>query len=208
MRTRVKICGITRLEDGLAAAAAGADAIGLVFVDASPRRVDPAQAQAIVAGLPPLIKLVGLFSDAPAERVQAVLGAVALDLIQFHGREPAEFCRRFGRPYIKALRMAEGLDPRVEAGRYADAAGLLLDSFHPQLTGGTGETFDWTRVPRDLGRPLILAGGLTPDNVGAAVAAVRPYAVDVSSGVESSKGIKDAAKVAAFVRAVANADRA
>lgn len=208
MRTRVKICGITRLEDALAAAAAGADAIGLVFVDASPRRVDPAQAQAVVAGLPPFIKVVGLFADAPAERVRAVLGAVALDLIQFHGRETAEFCRGFGRPYLKAVRMAGDVDLRVEAGRYADAAGLLVDSYHPQLAGGTGETFDWARVPRDLGRPLVLAGGLTPGNVAAAVAAVRPYAVDVSSGVERSKGIKDAARVAAFIRAVATGDSA
>lgn len=208
MRTRVKICGITRLEDALAAAAAGADAIGLVFVDASPRRVDPARAQAIITGLPPFIKVVGLFVDAPAERVRAVLGAVALDLIQFHGRETAEFCRAFGRPYLKAVRMSAEVDLRAEAGRYADAAGLLLDSFHPQLAGGTGETFDWVRVPRDLDRPLILAGGLTPENVGAAVAAVRPYAVDVSSGVESAKGIKDAARMTAFVRAVAIADGA
>jgi phosphoribosylanthranilate isomerase len=208
MRTRVKICGITRLEDALAAAAAGADAIGLVFVNASPRRVDPAQARVIVAGLPPFIKVVGLFADAPAEQVRAVLGQAALDLIQFHGRETPEFCRSFGRPYLKAVRMDASADPRTEAGRYTDAAGLLLDSYHPQLAGGTGETFDWARVPRELGRPLILAGGLTPDNVGAAVAAVRPYAVDVSSGVESAKGIKDAARVMAFVRAVAIADGA
>lgn len=200
MRTRVKICGITRPEDARAAAAAGADAIGLVFVDASPRRLDPERARAIVAVLPPFLKVVGLFVDAPPAQVRAVLGAVPLDLIQFHGRETPEFCRAFGRPYLKALRMGPGVDVAAEAGRYPDAAGLLLDSFHPQLAGGTGETFDWSRVPRDLGRPLVLAGGLTPENVAAAVAAVRPYAVDVSSGVESAKGIKDAAKVAAFVR--------
>ena len=200
MPTRVKICGITRPEDALAAAAAGADAIGLVFADASPRRVDPGRARAIIAGLPPFIKVVGLFVDAPAEHVGTVLGAMPLDLIQFHGRETPEFCRSFGRPYLKAVRMSVDVDLPAEAGRYADAAGLLLDSFHPQLAGGTGEIFDWARVPRDLGRPLILAGGLTPDNVGAAVAAVQPYAVDVSSGVESAKGIKDAAKVAAFIR--------
>lgn len=202
MRTRVKICGITRPEDALVAAVAGADAIGLVFVDASPRRIDPAAARAIVAGLPPFVSVVGLFADAPAERVRAVLGQVPLDLIQFHGRETPEACRAFGRPYIKAVRMDSGTDVRAEAGRFADAAGLLLDSFHPQLAGGTGETFDWARVPRDLGRPLILAGGLTPDNVAAAIAAVRPYAVDVSSGVELSKGIKDAAKIAAFISGV------
>lgn len=200
MRTRVKICGITRIEDGLAAAAAGADALGLVFAAASPRCVTADQARAIVAALPPFIKVVGLFVDAPAAEVARLLGQVPLDLLQFHGRESPEDCRRHGRPYIKAVPMITDVDLPGAARRYADAAGLLLDTFSPQAAGGTGVTFDWTRVPRDLGRPVILAGGLTPENVGRAVAAVRPYAVDVSSGVESSKGIKDADKIAAFIR--------
>lgn len=204
MPTRVKICGITRVEDGLAAAAAGADAVGLVFAD-SPRRVTIEQACAIVAVLPPFIKVVGLFVDAPDAQVAEILGRVALDLLQFHGRETPEACRRPGRPYIKAIPMKPGIDVAAEARRYPDAAGVLLDTHHPQLAGGSGRTFDWTRVPADLGKPLILAGGLTPDNVAAAIRAVRPYAVDVSSGVEQSKGIKDAAKIAAFVKAVAGA---
>jgi phosphoribosylanthranilate isomerase len=204
MRTRVKICGITRVEDGLAAAAAGADAIGLVFAD-SPRRVTAAQAARIAAALPPFITVVGLFVDAPAIVIREILGQVPLDLLQFHGRESPEACRGHGRPYIKAIAMQEAVDVKAEAQRFADAAGLLLDSFHARLAGGSGQTFDWARVPSDLGRPLILAGGLTSDNVAAAIRAVRPYAVDVSSGVESSKGIKDAAKIAAFVMAVAGA---
>lgn len=196
---RVKICGITRVEDGLAAAAAGADAIGLVFAESS-RRVSPAQAQAIVRALPPFIKVVGLFVDAGEAEVKEVLRQVPLDLLQFHGRESPEFCRAAGRPYIKAIAMQVGKDVTVEAARYPEAAGLLFDAYHPALAGGSGETFDWERVPRDLRQPVILAGGLTPENVAAAVRAVRPYAVDVSSGVEVSKGIKSAEKIAAFIR--------
>jgi len=199
MSVRVKICGITRIEDGLAAAAAGADAIGLVFAE-SPRRLTTDPARAIAAALPPFIKVVGLFVDAPAEAVHAVLGRVPLDLLQFHGRETAVYCRQFGRPYIKTIHIKEDMDAVAAAGRYPDAAAILFDAFHPQVAGGGGVTFDWSRVPRDLGKPVILAGGLTPDNVAAAVRTVRPYAVDVSSGVELSKGIKDAAKVAAFIR--------
>lgn len=203
MRVRVKICGITRVEDGLAAAAAGADAIGLVFAD-SPRRVSPAQARVIAAVLPPFIKVVGLFVNTPAAQVREVLSQVPLDLLQFHGAEPPEDCRLYGRSYIKAIRMAPGVDVVSEAGRYSDAGGFLLDAYDPQAAGGTGTTFDWTRVPRDLGRPVILAGGLTPGNVAEAVRVARPYAVDVSSGVEQVKGIKDAAKIAAFIRNAQN----
>jgi phosphoribosylanthranilate isomerase len=201
MRTRVKICGITRVEDALAATAAGADAIGLIFAE-SPRQVSPSQAAAIVAALPPFIKVVGLFVDAPAARLREILNAVPLDLIQFHGSESPEACRSAGRPYIKAVHMKPGVDVVAEAGRYPDASGILLDTFHPQMVGGSGQVFDWSRVPHDFGRPLILAGGLTPENVALAVRTVNPYAVDVSSGVEISKGIKDAAKIAAFVRNV------
>jgi phosphoribosylanthranilate isomerase len=199
MRTRVKICGITRIEDALVAATAGADAIGLVFAD-SPRRVSAEQARAVCTALPPFVTTVGLFVDAPESRVREVLGQVPLDLLQFHGRETPEDCQRYGRPYIKAIHMQAGVDLRAEAKRFHGAAGLLLDSFHPQKAGGTGESFDWVRVPPDLGKPVILAGGLTPENVARAIAVVRPYAVDVSSGVEQGKGIKDAAKIAVFIR--------
>jgi len=199
MNTRVKICGITRPEDALAAAAAGADAIGLVFAE-SPRQISPEQGRAIVATLPPFIKVVGLFVDAPPDQVRDVLRVVPLDLLQFHGRETPEACRGHGRPYIKAITMKDGMDVASEVRRYADAAGVLLDAYHPEKAGGSGQTFDWSRVPPETGKPVILAGGLTPENVAAAVRAVRPYAVDVSSGVERSKGIKDADKIAAFIR--------
>jgi phosphoribosylanthranilate isomerase len=202
MRTRVKICGITSIEDALAVAAAGADAIGLVFAEKSPRFVDIARARAIARALPPFVTVVGLFVDAPPERIREVLGQVPLDLIQFHGRETPEQCRGHGRPYIKAITMGEGVDPGAQARAYDDAAGFLLDAYSPAAAGGTGEVFDWNRVPRDFGRPLILAGGLTPANVAAAIRQVRPYAVDVSSGVEKGKGIKDPAKISAFMRSV------
>ncbi len=202
MRTRVKICGITRPADALAAAAAGADAIGLVFVPASPRRVDTEQAQAIVRVLPPFVTVVGLFADADPAQIEAVLARVRIDLIQFHGDEPPERCRRFLRPYIKAIRMRPEIDVRAAAARYEDAAGILLDSYVPGTPGGTGRGFAWDRVPRDLAKPLILAGGLHPGNVAEAIAWVRPYAVDVSSGVEASPGVKDPDKIAAFLEAV------
>jgi phosphoribosylanthranilate isomerase len=200
MRVRVKICGLTRVEDALAAAAAGADAIGLVFVEKSPRFVKFEQARAIAAALPPFITIVGLFVDASAARIREVLGQVPLDLLQFHGRETPEDCQQFGYPYIKVVRMVPDVDLVAEAQRYVQAAGLLLDAYDPQLAGGTGATFDWTQVPTNIGKPVILAGGLTPENVARAIQAVQPYAVDVSSGVEQSKGIKDAAKIAAFIR--------
>jgi phosphoribosylanthranilate isomerase len=200
MRVRVKICGVTRVEDALAAAAAGADAIGLVFVEKSPRFVRFEQARAIAAALPPFITIVGLFVDAPAARIHEVLGQVPLDLIQFHGRETPEDCQQYGYPYIKVVRMVPGVDLVAAAQQYREASGLLLDAYDPQIAGGTGATFDWTQVPPNLGKPVILAGGLTPENVTRAIQAVRPYAVDVSSGVEQSKGIKDAVKIAAFIR--------
>ena len=201
-RVRVKICGITRTEDAAAASAAGADAIGLVFHDPSPRAVTPAQAAALAAVLPPFVTRVGLFVDASPERVRATLDAVHLDLLQFHGDEPPEYCAAFGRPWLKAIRLRPGLDLAAEAERFADACGLLVDAWHPELPGGTGELGDWSRIPERLSRPLVLAGGLTPDNVGEAIARVRPWAVDVSSGVESEKGIKDAALIEAFMQGV------
>lgn len=202
MRTRVKICGITRPGDGQVAAAAGADAIGLVFHEPSPRHLTPASASAICAALPPFVSAVGLFVDAPAAWIESVLGSVRLDLLQFHGAEDAAACRRYGIPYIKALRMRDDVDVAALAARYPDARALLLDSYDANKAGGTGVTFDWRRVPRDLPQALILAGGLTAANVQAAVTQVRPYAVDVSGGVESAPGIKDAAKIAAFIQQV------
>jgi phosphoribosylanthranilate isomerase len=205
-RTRTKICGITRIEDAIAAASAGADAIGLVFYAPSPRAVTAEQAQAIAAALPPFVTTVGLFVNADAAAVEAVLEQVPLDLLQFHGDEPADYCRGFARPYIKAVRMAEGVDLNVIAAEYDDARGLLLDSYQQGLPGGTGHAFDWARIPAGLAKPVILAGGLNPQNVTEAVLQVRPYAVDVSSGVELEKGIKDADKIIALMRGVETAD--
>lgn len=202
MRTRVKVCGITRVGDALAAAAAGVDAIGLVFAQASPRQVGLEQARALCAALPPFVTVVGLFVDAAPERVHQVLGQVPLDLLQFHGQESPAQCREYGRPYIKAISMRPGVDLSAEARRYADAKGLLLDTYHPAMAGGTGQTFDWAQAPRDFGLPIVLAGGLTPENVAEAIHKVRPYAVDVSSGVEVSRGVKDTAKIVAFMRSV------
>ena len=205
MRTRIKICGITRPEDGVAVAAAGGDAIGLVFYGPSPRNVTIEQAQAVVAALPPFITVVGLFVNASDDEIREVCDAVPLGLLQFHGDEPAGLCGGYGLPYIKALRMAPGLDVAATAGLYRDAQGILLDAYTPGVAGGTGEVFDWQAVPEGLKKPIILAGGLTPDNVGEGIGQVCPYAVDVSGGVEASKGIKDAAKIAAFVDAVRSA---
>lgn len=202
MRTRIKICGITRPEDGLEAARLGADAIGLVFYGASPRHVTPPQAQAVLAALPPFVTRVGLFVDATVAEVRRVLDTVALDLLQFHGNETPEYCAQFGRSFIKVVRMREGVDLAAEAGRYAAAQGLLLDTYLPGTPGGTGSAFDWGRVPQGLAKPIILAGGLTAENVAEAVRQVRPYAVDVSGGVEQAKGIKSAEKMAAFIRGV------
>ncbi|MFZ5594957.1 MAG: phosphoribosylanthranilate isomerase [Pseudomonadota bacterium] len=201
-RVRVKICGITRREDALAAVALGADAIGLVFYRQSPRAVSIAQAQAMVHALPPFVTVTGLFVDAPEPEVRAVLDQVRVDLLQFHGDEPPGDCNRYGKPYIKAVRMRGGVDVAAIASQHADASGLLLDSYRAGVAGGTGDTFDWTRVPRDLDKPVILAGGLTPENVAEAIRQVQPYAVDVSGGVETAKGIKSADKIAAFMRGV------
>src|SRR5690554_4034234 len=206
MRTRVKICGITRPEDALAAARAGADAIGLVFYPPSPRAVTRERAREIVQVLPPFVSVVGLFVNAQPAEVRAALAALPIDLLQFHGDEAPEECRIYGRPYIKAVAMAPGVDLQAAARRYVDAAGLLLDTHREGVRGGTGEAFDWSRIPPELDKPVILAGGLTPENVAEAVRRVRPYAVDVSSGVEASKGIKDAARIEAFVRGVNSVD--
>ncbi|KPK52114.1 MAG: N-(5'-phosphoribosyl)anthranilate isomerase [Thiotrichales bacterium SG8_50] len=202
MRIRAKICGITREQDALAAAENGADAIGLVFYEPSPRHISIKAAVSIASVVPPFVTRVGLFVDADVASIDSVLATGSIDLLQFHGNETPEDCQRYGLPYIKAVTMREGVNLPEIAERYAAAVGLLVDAYVPGLEGGSGQTFDWTRIPANLGKPIILAGGLTPDNVAEAIRQVHPYAVDVSSGVESSKGIKDAARIAAFMREV------
>jgi phosphoribosylanthranilate isomerase len=218
MRTRVKICGITRVEDALAAAGAGADAIGLNFWGGTPRRVDVGRARAIAAALPPFVTKVALFVDPDPADVRAVLDVVPIDVLQFHGNEPRSLCNAFVRPYVKAVHMKAGVDLLEYAARYEDAVSFLFDTFRAgDLPGGTGHAFDWSRlspaVRAALPAPLILSGGLAPDNVGEAIRAVRPWAVDVSSGVEKRaadgtlrKGVKDAARIKAFVKGVRDAD--
>jgi len=196
---RSKICGITSVADALVAAEAGADAIGLVFYGKSPRAVSIAQAREIIAALPPFVTTVGLFVNASRCEINETLDAVALDVLQFHGDETPADCEGFHRPWYKALRVRAGDDIRAEAARYAGARAVLLDTFVAGVPGGTGEMFDWSLVPADLPKPLILAGGLTPQNVQQAIERVHPFAVDVSGGVELRKGVKDAARVREFV---------
>jgi phosphoribosylanthranilate isomerase len=216
-RTRIKICGITRLDDARAAVDAGADAIGLVFWRGTPRVITPERAHAIAANIPAYVAIVGLFVDPEPADVHAALAKVPLDLLQFHGSEPAAFCRSFERRYVKAVRVKPDLDLIESVSSYGDAAGLLFDAFREgDLPGGTGHAFDWTRLAsvRDrLARPLILSGGLDAANVGRAIRDVHPFAVDVSSGVEERdaagvprRGFKDAARIRAFVEGVRSAD--
>ncbi|MDP3367282.1 MAG: phosphoribosylanthranilate isomerase [Pseudomonas sp.] len=202
---RSKICGITRIEDALAAVEAGADAIGLVFYGKSPRAVSIEQAAAILQALPPFVTSVGLFVDMPRDELQQLLQRLPLDLLQFHGDESPADCEGHGRPYIKALRVRPGEDVAAAMAPYAGARGILLDTFVEGVPGGTGASFDWSLVPENTAKPIILAGGLDAGNVATAIRQVRPYAVDVSGGVEASKGIKDAGKIRAFVRAVRDA---
>jgi len=202
MRTRVKICGLTRREDARAAVDAGADAIGLVFYPPSPRAVTPQQAQEVITGLPPFVTVVGLFVDERREQIAEILAAVRIDLLQFHGNESPEACAGHGRPWIKAVPMREAVDLHTVRAHYGGAAALLLDTYRPGIPGGTGSGFDWRRIPPDLSGDIILAGGLTPETVEQAVRQVRPYAVDVSGGVERAKGVKDAARIAAFMHGV------
>jgi len=218
MRTRIKICGITRVADALAAAHAGADAIGFNFWPGTPRRVEIPRAREIAAALPPFVTRVALFVDPDPADVRAVLDALPIDVLQFHGDEPHALCSAFARPYIKTVQVKDGVDLLECASRYGDASGLLFDTFRVgAMPGGTGHTFDWSRlspaVRAAMRAPLVLSGGLDPDNVGDAIRAVRPWAVDVSSGVEERgpdgaprKGIKDAARIAAFVNGVRDAD--
>ena len=203
MRTRVKICGITRLEDGLAAAAAGADAIGLVFYDKSSRAIDVERARAISVSLPPFVMRVGLFVNAQPEFVRATLAAVPLNLLQFHGDENEQYCSSFGRPYIKALRMKQDIDLAHAVRVYESAQGILVDAWHEEQFGGTGQAFEWSRLGSAVDRKrLILAGGLHPGNVAEAIRQVRAGAVDVSSGVESAPGVKVKSRIEQFISEV------
>ena len=206
MRTRVKICGITSVADGLAAARHGADAIGLIFYPPSPRLVTLARAREIASGLPPFVARVAVFVNPAAAEVEEVIRACRPDLLQFHGEESADFCRAFGVPYLRSLRVRVGVDLLESLSPFGDAAGWLLDAYRQELYGGTGEAFDWDLIPRGLTRPVILSGGLDGGNVGAAIRRVRPWAVDVSSGVEAEKGVKDERRIAEFMEAVRSAD--
>ena len=205
-RTRVKICGITRPEQARAAAGAGADAIGLMFYEPSPRFVTRARAAAVCAVLPPLVSIVGVFVNPEPREVEAVVEGLPVDLLQFHGEEPPELCAGTGRPYVKAVRVRTRDDIVEAAARYADARALLLDAHHDALWGGTGRRFDWNVVPGDAGHPIILAGGLTPENVADAIRFVRPFAVDVSGGVESAPGEKDPESMERFMKEVASVE--
>jgi phosphoribosylanthranilate isomerase len=202
MTTRIKICGITCHEDAVAAVAAGADALGFVFYEPSSRYIDPDLAADIISSLPPFVTSVGLFVNAPHERVREVIARTELDLLQFHGDETASECASFDRPYIKALRMRPGLELDQVASEFVSARGLLLDAYRPGVPGGTGEVFDWSLIPRHFAARITLAGGLSADNVATAIRQVRPYAVDVSGGVEAAPGRKDAARMHAFTAAV------
>ena len=205
-RTRVKICGITRVEDAGAAVEYGADALGLVFYADSPRNVTKEQARVITDAVAPLVTMVGLFVNPSTETVSTVLDAVPLGLLQFHGAETNADCKKFGVPFIKSIAVSSEVDILSRMQGYPDASGFILDAWHPQTHGGGGEAFDWERVPEHSPAPVILAGGLTPENVALAIRSTRPYAVDVSSGVESAKGIKSAEKIAAFMKGVENSD--
>lgn len=198
---RIKVCGLTRVEDVQAAVAAGVDAVGLVFYPDSPRHVSIEQAVELCRHVPPFVTVVGLFVNASRAEVHRVIEAVPLNLLQFHGDETADQCEGFGLPYLRVARVRPGVDLLEFASQFASARALLLDTWTPAY-GGSGESFDWSLVPASCPMPVILSGGLTPDNVAEAIRQVRPAAVDVSSGVESAKGIKDAAKIRAFVSAV------
>lgn len=202
MRTRVKICGITRVEDALSAVQHGADAIGLVFYSPSPRHITVAQAVEIVSKIPAFVSVVGLFVNADEHQINDVLSSVKLDLLQFHGDETPADCAKYGLPYLKAVRVKPESNLHQYAQDFIQAKALLLDTYTEGVAGGTGQVFDWKLIPKNLEKPVILAGGLNAQNVAQAIQQVKPYAVDVSGGVESSKGIKDAMKIAAFMREV------
>ena len=209
LRTRIKYCGITRQQDALQAVNLGVDALGFVFYAPSPRNIEIKQAAEIINQLPAFVTTVGLFVNASETLFEQVLKLIPIDVLQFHGDESAEECERiadrYTRSYIKAIRMKPDVDLQATASNYSSASALLLDTYSKGVPGGTGEVFDWDRIPATLSKPVILAGGLSVDNVAKAIKSARPYAVDVSGGIEQSKGIKDAAKMAAFVKEVNNA---
>ena len=207
MRTRVKICGFTQVKDAVAAAKLGVDAIGLVFYPPSPRHVSIEQAKEIVSALPAFVTVVALFVDEQEFQIREVLNHVSIDCIQFHGDESVAECRVYNKPYMKAIRMKPGLDVMEMARQYNDAAALLLDAYHPGIKGGSGSQFDWDLIPELCPLPVILAGGLQVDNVRQAIQSVKPYALDVSSGVEAEKGVKDVAKMTAFIQQINEGDR-
>lgn len=207
MRTRTKICGFTQIDDAVVAAKLGVDAIGLVFYPPSPRNVSLEQAEAIVNALPAFVTVVALFVDESEARINEVLDQVSIDCIQFHGNESANACRLYKKRYIKAIRMKQGLDIMKISTDYHDASALLLDAYHPGILGGSGSQFDWDLIPDTNSLPIILAGGLDESNAKQAVQKVNPYALDVSSGVERTKGIKDVVKMAAFVEAINEGER-
>ncbi|WP_430462303.1 phosphoribosylanthranilate isomerase [Thalassolituus sp. LLYu03] len=206
-RTRIKICGLTRAEDAVAVVNAGADAVGLVFYPPSPRAVDIEAAKAVIAAVPAFVTVTALFVDPTAGEVQKVLDSVRIDLIQFHGNEDDDFCSQFNRPYIKAIRVRQASDVVASCVRFPGALAILLDSYKPGVPGGTGETFDWSLVPDELPKPVILAGGLTTENLALGMQTVKPFAVDVSGGVEASRGIKDHGKIIEFVNEVYRVDQ-
>ncbi len=205
-RTRIKFCGMTRLDDALAAVALGADAIGFVLTRKSRRFVGIERAREMRRALPPLVTAVALFMDDDVSFVSEAVAAVAPDLLQFHGSETAPDCVRYGRPYLKAVAMGGGLDWQVLVESHAHATGFLFDGHAVGEQGGAGQVFDWSALPHNPGKPVVLAGGLTPENVGAAIRAVRPWAVDVSSGIESEPGVKDTDRMRRFIAAVRTAD--
>ena len=206
MRTRVKICGITRREDAEAVVASGADAIGLVFYPDSPRHIETATARSIALTLAPFVTVTGLFVNAAPDTIRSILEQVPLGLLQFHGSEPNAECAQWGKPFIKSVAMRADTDLRNVMDAYPDASGFLLDAWQPHIHGGGGETFDWRYVPAESGRPLILAGGLTPGNVSEAVTRIGPYGVDVSSGVETAPGIKSAELINEFMTGVGSGE--
>jgi phosphoribosylanthranilate isomerase len=206
VRTRIKICGITRAEDAGAAAAHGADALGLIFYRPSPRFVTIGQARAVVESAPAFVATVAVFVNPSREEVEEVIRESGVTMLQFHGDESPEFCSGFDRPYIKAARIRPGMDLLKYLSPHASARAWMLDAYHDDLRGGTGGAFDWSLVPARAAKPIILSGGLTAENVAVAIRRVRPYAVDVSTGVEAAKGLKDAERIADFVAGVRNAD--
>jgi phosphoribosylanthranilate isomerase len=207
MRSRVKICGITRLQDAQAAIEAGADALGFVFYKPSPRYIDPVDAKKIIASLPPFVTTTALFVNEEESVVNQIIQLIQPDLLQFHGDETPTYCSQFDRPYIKALRMADDIDLSQELSLFASARAILLDTYVKGVPGGTGATFNWQLIPASISNKIILAGGLDSDNVGAAIEQVRPYAVDVSGGLEAEKGIKSLEKITKFMSEVNNANQ-